>query len=70
MQRFLFWDFPELARTYQRLGELYEQRGNREKAVEWYSRFTDLWAGADPALQPIVQDVRGRIQRLTGERAP
>ncbi|HEX9632105.1 MAG TPA: protein kinase [Gemmatimonadales bacterium] len=70
MQRFLFWDFPDLARTYQRLGELYEQRGNREKAVEWYSRFTDLWAGADPALQPVVQDVRGRIQRLTAERAP
>jgi len=68
-QRQLFWDFPMLARSYQRLGELYEARGNRAKAIEWYGRFADLWNGADPALQPVVRDVRSRIQRLAGEPA-
>lgn len=67
-QRGAWWDYADLPRAYQRLGELYEARGDRARAVEWYGRFTDLWSGADPALQPIVQDVRKRIQRLAGER--
>jgi tetratricopeptide (TPR) repeat protein len=69
-QRMLWWDFADLARVYQRLGELREARGDRDQAVEWYARFVDLWAGADPALQPIVRDVQARIQRLSGERTP
>jgi hypothetical protein len=48
----------------QRLGELYEQKGNVEKALEHYSAFVELWKDADPELQPRVRDVRGRIQRL------
>jgi tetratricopeptide (TPR) repeat protein len=67
-QRMLFWDYPELARAYRRLGELYEARGERERAIEWYGRFADLWKSADPALQPLVRDVQARIQRLAGER--
>jgi len=66
-QRVVWWDFPDLARTYQRLGELHEARGDRDRAVEWYARFADLWSGADPDLQPAVRDVQARIQRLTGE---
>jgi tetratricopeptide (TPR) repeat protein len=67
-QRGAWWDFSEMPRSYQRLGELYEARGDRDKAVEWYGRFVDLWSGADPELQPVVRDVQGRIQRLAGER--
>jgi tetratricopeptide (TPR) repeat protein len=47
-----------------RLGELYEQNGNRPKAIEYYSRFVELWKNADPDLQPQVADIRGRIARL------
>ncbi|HET7040360.1 MAG TPA: tetratricopeptide repeat protein, partial [Gemmatimonadales bacterium] len=68
-QRMLWWDFADLPRAYKRLGELYEARGDRQRAVDWYARFTDVWAKADPALQPVVEDVRRRIQRLTGERS-
>ncbi len=50
-----------------RLGELYEQRGDRTTALDWYSRFVDLWHDADPDLQPLVGEVRGRIARLTAE---
>ncbi len=49
-----------------RLGELYETR-DPAKAIEYYNRFVDLWADADPELQPVVQEVRRRIARLVGE---
>jgi hypothetical protein len=64
----LFQDWRYLPATLRRLGELYEERGDREKAVEYYSRFMDLWVEADPDLQPIVEDIRGRVVRLVGER--
>jgi hypothetical protein len=54
--------------TLKRLGELYEQRGNREKALEYYGRFVDLWKDADAALQPIVQEVRQWMARLAREQ--
>ena len=50
-----------------RLGDLYEQRGNRAAALDWYGRFVDLWRDADPDLQPLVRDVRGHIARLIAE---
>jgi tetratricopeptide (TPR) repeat protein len=68
-QRAVWWDYPILARAYQRLGELHESRGDRDKAVEWYGKLVDLWAGADPDLQPVVRDVQARIQRLVAEPA-
>jgi tetratricopeptide (TPR) repeat protein len=57
-----------LAPAYKRLGELYEQKGNREKAMEYYSKFLDQWKDADPELQPVVQDVKRRLAGLVGER--
>jgi tetratricopeptide (TPR) repeat protein len=50
------------------LGELYEERGEREKAVDYYNRFVEQWQDADQELQPQVQDVRERLARLVGER--
>jgi len=47
-----------------RLGELYEQKGNGEKAIEYYNRFIELWKYADPELQPQVADIRARVTRL------
>jgi hypothetical protein len=52
----------------QRLGELYEAKGNVEKALEHYTAFVELWKDADPELQPRVRDVRGRIERLQRRR--
>lgn len=53
-----------LAGIRQRLGELYEARGDVEKALTHYQAFVDLWKNADPELQPRVRDLRGRIERL------
>jgi tetratricopeptide (TPR) repeat protein len=57
-----------LAPTLRRLGELYEQRGDRVRALDYYGRFVELWKDADPELQPLVRDVRGRMARLGGEQ--
>jgi tetratricopeptide (TPR) repeat protein len=53
-----------LAQALRRLGELYEDRGDRRKALLYYEQFTSLYRTADPELQPLVSDVKGRIARL------
>ncbi len=53
--------------AYRRLGEIYEARGDGEKAVEYYNALVELWEQADPDLQPVVTDLRDRIARLVGE---
>src|SRR5213078_3419516 len=65
----------ELARAYERAREpdsalaVYEQRGQLDKARDYYGRFVDLWRNADPELQPLVRDVKQRLARLTAEGA-
>ena len=56
-----------LAPSLRRLGEIYEARGDRTKAAEYYGRFVTLWRDADPALQPVVRGIRSRLARLTSE---
>jgi tetratricopeptide (TPR) repeat protein/TolB-like protein len=57
-------DDATLAGTYKRLGELYEAKGDRQKAIDYYSRFVSLWQNADPVFQPRVAEVRQRLSRL------
>jgi tetratricopeptide (TPR) repeat protein len=54
-----------LAAAYKRLGELYDEKGDRAKAVSYYTKFVELWNGADPELQSSVRDVKARLVRLT-----
>src|SRR5881396_1136003 len=65
----LFEEPATLGPTYKRLGELYEERGQLDKARDYYGRFVDLWKNADPELQPMVRDVKRRLARLTAEGA-
>jgi len=58
-------DPTHLAGTYKRLGELYEAKGDRQKAASYYSKFIELWKNADPELQPKVAEVRRRLARLS-----
>jgi tetratricopeptide (TPR) repeat protein len=53
--------------SLKRLGELYEARGDKARALEYYGRFVELWKQADPVLQPAVREVRGRMAALAGE---
>ncbi|HSE65722.1 MAG TPA: tetratricopeptide repeat protein, partial [Gemmatimonadales bacterium] len=56
-----------LAPSLKRLGELYEERGDKTRALDYYTRFVGLWKDADPVLQPTVREVRGRMAKLAGE---
>jgi eukaryotic-like serine/threonine-protein kinase len=57
-------DSRSLAGSHKRLGELYEARGDREKAMSHYSRFVDLWKDGDAELQPLVKQARDRLAAL------
>ncbi len=55
--------------AYFRLGELYEQKGDTARAVEFYNKFRILWRDADRELQPRVKDALQRISELKKERS-
>jgi len=58
-------DPTHLAGAYKRLGELYEAKGEKQKAASYYTKFVDLWKNADPELQPKVAEVKKRLAALS-----
>jgi len=61
--RYNFWQ-PV---AYFRLGELYQAKGDKARAIDFYGSFTELWKNADPELQPKVREARQRIRELIQE---
>jgi tetratricopeptide (TPR) repeat protein len=59
------WGFsgPRSLALY-RLGPLYEQQGETEKARAAYAEFVERWREADPELQPMVDTARAALARL------
>jgi tRNA A-37 threonylcarbamoyl transferase component Bud32/tetratricopeptide (TPR) repeat protein len=55
------------APSLKRLGELYDARGDKARAIDNYSRFIALWKDADPLLQPAVREAKQRLGELAGE---
>jgi serine/threonine-protein kinase len=47
-----------------RLGQIYEHKGDRRRAIEHYSRFVELWRESDPELQPMVHQAQQALARL------
>jgi tetratricopeptide (TPR) repeat protein len=47
-----------------RLGQIYEQAGERDRALQYYGEFLEQWRRADPELQPRVEAVRRRVAAL------
>jgi tetratricopeptide (TPR) repeat protein len=64
MGPFQLLDAAVLAGIHKRLGELYEAKGDRNKALGHYLAFVALWKDADPELQPKVAEVKQRIAHL------
>jgi tetratricopeptide (TPR) repeat protein len=60
-------DFLDLAAVQKRLGELYDSRNERQKAITHYAAFVDQWKNADAELQPAVQTVKRRLDQLRGQ---
>ncbi|HLB36218.1 MAG TPA: BTAD domain-containing putative transcriptional regulator [Gemmatimonadales bacterium] len=59
-----------LGPTYQRLGELHDQRGNGDKARDAYNKLVALWEHADAELQPTVRAARARMAQLGAPPRP
>jgi serine/threonine protein kinase len=56
--------------VHERLGQLYEARGDGENAAEQYRAFIDLWKNADPELQPRVAEARRRLAKVAPVERP
>ena len=52
----------------ERLGDLYAEQGNTEKAILYYGLLIDLWKDADPELQPRVEAARRAISALSPDQ--
>jgi len=61
-------DSEWLASTYERLGDLYEQRADTTGALRYYAKLIDLWRDSDPELQPRVEAARRAIEALSTDR--
>jgi tetratricopeptide (TPR) repeat protein len=58
-------DFPiQAVKAHYYLGLAYEKSGRRDKAIEQYREFLDIWKDADPGIKEI-DDARARLTRLT-----
>jgi tetratricopeptide (TPR) repeat protein len=64
----IFWDANTLGPALERLGQLYDERGDLENAAVYYARFVELWADADAELQPRVEAARARLEEIVSER--
>jgi tetratricopeptide (TPR) repeat protein len=51
------------ARSFYRLGRIFEEQGKRDRAIEHYEKFLELWKNADPGL-PEVDDAKARLAAL------
>jgi tetratricopeptide (TPR) repeat protein len=56
-------DGLELGFAMKRLGELYQQQNDRAKAAAQYNALLQLWRGADAELEPLIADVRRRLEQ-------
>ncbi len=56
-------DALELGFALKRLGELYQSQNDRTKAAAQYTALLQLWKGADAELEPLLADVRRRLEQ-------
>ena len=61
----LFWPVPQVIAHYW-LGVAYEQQGNKEKAINEYKIFLDIWKDAD-FNSPEMKDAKVRVAKLEGK---
>jgi hypothetical protein len=46
---------------------LYDERGEWERASEYYAKFAELWKDADPDLQPRAEAAHTRLNAIMAE---
>ena len=60
----LTYDQPYLGPSLLRMGQIHEERGERQKAVRCYSQFVDLWKDCDPGYRPLREEAEQGLARL------
>jgi len=63
----LWYDDAHLVHALQTLGTIYENRGNRDRAVEMYTRLATLYQNAEPQFKPVYDKAKAALTRLSGE---
>lgn len=61
-------DIIAIPHALRRLAELYEDRGDDAKAVEYYARFINLRTDADRELQPSLRRAQDRVTALLARK--
>jgi hypothetical protein len=59
-------DFPFIAVTQLRQGQIHQRLGHTERARFHYGRFLSLYHDADPEFGPMVQGARKEWEKLGG----
>ncbi len=63
--RFYYGDI--YAKAYYMLGKIYAKLGQKGKAVENYSKFSDLWKDCDLQFRPMVEEAKEQVKKLGGK---
>ncbi|MCI0693454.1 CHAT domain-containing protein [candidate division KSB1 bacterium] len=58
------YDLIYLAPSHLQRGEIYETMGEREQAIQHYTRFIKLWQNCDPELKPMLTNAKARLAQL------
>ncbi len=64
----LLSDSYYLGQIHERLGQLYREQGDADRAIEQYGKLIDLWRDADPEFEPRVEAARRAILAFPGHR--
>jgi len=59
-----FYDLIFVAPSRRRLGQIYEQTGQPELAIEHYRRFSELWRDCEPEFRPQLEEAQNRLAVL------
>ena len=64
LSRLQTWDWYHRGAILERLGDLYDEKNDRESAARYHAMFVELWSDADEALQPRVREARARLEEI------
>lgn len=61
------WGPTSQPQGHERLGQLYDERGDVRHAIDHYRRFIELWPDPDPELRPRWNAAKRRLAELSAE---
>lgn len=68
--RTFIYDFVSTGPAHFRTAQIAEIRGERQTAIEHYTRFIELWRDCDPAVLPMRQEAESALARPRARLAP